>query len=234
MASALTHAHILGEQRLRRLVGDRVTQIWHSLPGYDKANLDQWLSQVLPLIDAGQRQSANLTDAYIARVLGRQPLGIDPGKVTGGAVRNGTSPETVYTRPFVTLWGKLGQSTPFAGASSAALARAVGTSAMDMQLAMRGTLGQVGEADSAIAGFQRVADGDACEFCQEVDGAQFRTEDPMPLHNNCGCSVEPVEYTRGQSLQPTPTPDTVAVHDHGELGPVLADPTQNFTSESQI
>jgi ribosomal protein S18 acetylase RimI-like enzyme len=43
-----------------------------------------------------------------------------------------------------------------------------------------------------IVGFQRVADGDACAFCGEIDGAFLKSDDPMPLHNNCGCSVEPV------------------------------------------
>jgi hypothetical protein len=53
--------------------------------------------------------------------------------------------------------------------------------------------------EEVIWGYQRVADGGACEFCLLLDGAQFRTDDPMPIHNNCGCGVEPVEYTRGQS-----------------------------------
>jgi len=57
-------------------------------------------------------------------------------------------------------------------------------------------------AEDIIWGYQRVADGDACEFCAMIDGAQFRTEDPMPIHPNCGCGVEPVEYTR---LTRTPT-----------------------------
>lgn len=43
-----------------------------------------------------------------------------------------------------------------------------------------------------IVGFQRVADPGACEFCQEVDGAYLKADDVMPLHNNCGCSVEPI------------------------------------------
>lgn len=47
-----------------------------------------------------------------------------------------------------------------------------------------------------IWGYQRVADGDACDFCAMLDGAQFRTDDPMPIHPGCGCGVEPVEYTR--------------------------------------
>jgi hypothetical protein len=51
-------------------------------------------------------------------------------------------------------------------------------------------------ADDIIWGYQRVADGDACQFCLMLDGAQFRTDSPMPIHPFCGCGVEPVEYTR--------------------------------------
>lgn len=229
MASPLARAHILGEQRLRRLVGRGVTRLWRALPGYDERDVDPWLARVLPLVLGGQRMSVALTEAYLARAMGRAPLGVNPERIIGSAARAGATPDEVYRRPFVTLWSALGEGKEFATAAQTALARAVGTSAMDMQLAMRGTLVEVGQADDEIMGFERVADDDACGFCMEVDGAQFRTEDAMPLHNHCGCGVEPVPYTRGQPLTPDPPPETVAIEEHGELGPVLGDPAHDFT-----
>jgi len=81
-------------------------------------------------------------------------------------------------------------------------------------------------ADEIIWGYQRVADGDACDFCAMLDGAQFRTDDPMPIHPGCGCGVEPVEYTRlskgrsrstgGRSSAPTDPANKIT---NGNLAP---------------
>jgi hypothetical protein len=52
----------------------------------------------------------------------------------------------------------------------------------------------------------------------------------MPLHNHCGCSLEPVL----DDVTPTPLPEGVAVHEHGELGLVLGDPAHDFTSAADV
>src|SRR5262245_59559383 len=98
MPSTLALAHIEAERRLRELTKQGLTRIWWALPGHDKVNLDQWLSECLPLVEAAQRASVALTDSYISRSLERPPVGIDPAEVIGAAVRAGTSPEEVYTR----------------------------------------------------------------------------------------------------------------------------------------
>lgn len=231
MASALAHSHIEAERRLRLLVTGSVEHIWRALPGYDRSNVDQWLSQVLPVIAAGQRQSASLTDAYIARVLGRRPLGIDRAEVTGATIRNGATPEEVYARPFVNVWTGLSKGVAFPDAVNAGLARATSTAAMDVQMSMRATANAVQQADPKIIGYERAADGGACEFCQEVDTAFVKSADAMALHNNCGCGLEPVTVqSRGQRVGSKGQHGTrVAIHDHGELGPVLAAPGDNFT-----
>jgi hypothetical protein len=243
MSSPLAQAHIEAERRLREVTVAAVETIWSGLPGYDRENVDEWLSKVLPVVAAAQRQSVNLTDAYLARALDRRPVGAGADQALIAGVRAGTSPAQVYERPFVTLWSKLGKGEEFAAASTAARARAGGMAAFDVQASMRDTLQLVGREDDSIWGYQRVADPGACSFCLKVNGAQFRTADPMPLHNFCGCGVEPVVYTRGVdnrnalsafNASPTPVPEGVAVHTHGEMGPVLADPAHHFTSESDL
>lgn len=229
MASALAEAHIEAQRRLRVLTGRGVTQIWNALPGYDRADVPTWLSAVVPLVNAAQRQSVALTDGYLAQAMNRAPLGINPDALIGAAVRNGTSPNEVYTRPMIALWSGLAEGKLWADASSAALARAVSSSAMDVQLSMARTAQEIGRVDPQLQKFQRVADGSACAFCQEVDGAILNSDDAMPLHNNCGCSVEPAD----DSASITPLPDSVAVNDHGELGPLLGDPSQSFMTEAE-
>lgn len=231
MPSPLASAHIEAERRLRVLTVQAVERIWANLHGYDRANLDEWLSRVLPVVSTAQRTSVIFTEAFLAQRLERAPLGVNPGELIGAGVRNGAAPAEVYERPFVTLWSKLGAGLDFADASSAALARATGTAAMDVQLSMRATANAVQEADEEIYGYERAADPGACNFCSEVDGAYVKEADAMPLHNNCGCGLEPLTAPHRRAAK---LPSGVVVHHHGELGPMLGAPGDHFTSESDI
>lgn len=399
MPTALADAHIEAERRLRLLVTTGLERAWRQLPGYDEEHVDGWLSQAVPLVLSGQRTSVALTDAYVARSMGRDPFGIDPDAVIGG-LRGDTTPEEVYRRPFVTVWTALkdarldgistgeyitsadarprekdyitqlvreakesrardgeiaarlsaahkqasfpkpdvvlsippdpGKADRFAGirarvasdlgsqaldpplreradipgyrgmtiserraataklggrfivtdparirgkrvlllddvvvsgeqareaigalkaagakdvkftalarakglpeALDAGLARATGSGAMDVQMAARGTFEAAEETEDGIYGYQRVADGAACAFCQMIDGAYVKSADAMALHNGCGCSLEPLTRPHARAAE---LPSGVSVHEHGELGQVLTDPAHNFTSEAQ-
>jgi hypothetical protein len=242
MATQLALAHIEGQRRIRVAAIAAVEDIWGNLSGYDEGNLKEWLAQVLPQIRGSQLQAAALARAYVARATERPLAGIDINELIGAAARNGTPPETVYQRPFISLWSELGEGKLWADAAAVAADRARAAAAMDCQMAMRNTLGAIGRADGYIWGYQRVADSAACDFCLEVDGGQFTSEEPMPLHNFCGCGAEPVVYTRGVAnsnalsafnAQVTPPPAGVAVNEHGELGPMLGAPGDHFMDEAE-
>lgn len=234
MASRLSKAHIEGQARLRQLVVRVLERVWSDLPGHDRENLDEWLSRVVPVVLTAQRSSVALTDAYLARALERQPLGISADEIIARN-RGDIQPEEVYSRPFVTVWSALGAGALYEDAVAAGLARATSTAAMDVQMAMRATADAVGRADDAIYGYERVADAGACQFCLEVDTAFVYSADAMALHNNCGCGLEPVtRETRGVRIgQKGQHGRRVAVRQHGELGTVLADPAHDFTTASQ-
>lgn len=230
MSTALARAHITAEARLRALVTQAVGVAWSGLPGYDEDNVDQFLSTAVPIVRAGQRQSIAVTEAFLARTLGRRPVGIVPDEILD-RLRNGAELDDVYRRPFVTVWTSLKENGLYDQAVAAGAARATSTAAMDVQLAMRGTMARVQEVDTSIRGYRRVADPGACTFCQAIDGAFVRSADAMALHNNCGCGLEPIVDA---NVTPSPMPDDIAVHEHGELGPVLGDPAHDFTGEHQL
>jgi Zn ribbon nucleic-acid-binding protein len=244
MASQLAKAHIEGERRIREYAKRGVGAAWLAQGAYDKETLPSFLRAALPSVQAAKRASVALTGAYIARSLERQPTGIDISQIVAG-VRNGVNPAEVYTRPYKRVWRALKEGVPWAEAVRYGLDSAVSSAATDVQLAMRDTMIAFRETDENLFGYQRVADASACPFCQELDGAQFRTDDPMPIHNNCGCGFEPVVYTRGvenarneeifqRILNEQGIPPSVAIENHGELGPVLGDPAHNFTSQSDL
>lgn len=236
MTDALTTAHITAQQRLRALAARGVAAVWSSLPAHNSENLDEWLTRVLPLIAAAQRQSALITDAYLARAIERPPIGLDLAQVTGASTRNGTPPEDVYKRPFITVWTAIGNGKTVADASAQGLARATATAETDVQLAMRETLRYVGLADTRIVGYQRVPDAGACKFCRTVAGQRYRVEQLMPIHPNCGCGVKVITADQRPAFTGNPENDLnitrdgvhAVVREHGELGPVLLDGNQHF------
>lgn len=243
----LVRAHILSLAGLRHGSETALTRIWRGLPAYDRPNLDQWLSEALPVVEAAQRQAAALTNAYVARAMERGPVGIDLTEVIGAAVRNGTPPETVYERPFIGVWSALKQGTEWEQAVAGGLSRATSSAAMDVQLSMRAASEVIDAADPNVYGYKRVANPSACNFCKEVDGAYIKGADGfvMGLHNHCGCGVEAlrephpgaVHLPDGTELRPYaygPLNDNVALREHGELGPVLVDPKQAFTSQADL
>lgn len=229
MPSRLSDAHIEAQARLRAAAAAGVAGAWVALDSWDRENIDEFLVAALPVVLAAQRTSVALTEAYIARFLDRQPIGLNPEPLLGAAVRGGVRPSEVYARPFVTLWSGLRDGRSFQDAFAAAGARARASAAVDVQLSMRATAGAVQGADRAIHGYRRVADASACKFCREVDGAFVKSATAMPLHNHCGCGLEPVTEAADHT---TELPPGVAVHEHGELGPVLTDPAHDFTTEA--
>lgn len=235
--SAQAQAHILAQAQLRAIAVQGVTNAWEGLPSYDEESVGPFLSLVVPLILAAQRRSAALTNAFLARSLGRPPVGMDIEQAIGPAIRNGIPPETVYRRPFVAAWSALKQHAPWEEAVRIGLERATGAAAMDVQNTMRHTLVQVGMRDDLILGYRRVPDADACPFCRLIAGRRYLVEDLLPVHPRCGCGVDVItaENRGGFSgkaendlaISPDGSIKATIAH-HGELGPLLVNADHSF------
>jgi hypothetical protein len=229
--SPLVDAHLTAQERLRVIVADAVAEAWNQLPGYNEADTEAFVARAVPLVLGGQRAAAQLTDGYVASAMDRAALGLDMESVIGAAARNGTPLEEVYRRPFVTVWTALKNGRPYEDAVASGLARVREAAVMDVQLAHRASLQAIQDGDPSIRGFRRVANGAACQFCLSIDGAIVSSASAMALHTGCGCGLEPLT---GGSVRASATPDAVAVHEHGELGPVLTDPSHDFTGPQDL
>jgi hypothetical protein len=226
----LAAIHLQAQARLRRLVAGAIAAAWQGLGSYDEEDVDQFVDAAVPIVLAGQVQAIALTEAFIVRRLGLVPIGLDPADLTGAAVRSGVGPEEVYRRPFVNVWTALGKSVPWDEAVNAGEARATASAEMDVQLSHRASYGALQQAEPRIRGYRRRANPDACSFCVLVNGAFVKSATAMPLHNRCGCGLDPVM----QDVAVSSIPDGVAVHEHGELGPLLTDPAHDFTTANEI
>lgn len=255
---------------VRKRVSARVERNWRQLGSWSEADVDRFLGATLPVVDAGQRRTVSLTDAYLARVARRRAVGLVADDLIGSAVRNGTDPAVVYRRPFVQLWSALKAGTQFSDAMNAAGARAAQSAATDVSLTMRASADAFdaqAEFESRVIGWERVLDPDACAFCATASTQRYNSANLSPIHLNCQCGIAPVfaendraikDFNRqvlrnikdanagkdapywkarhfrvdGQTGEVI-LPD-VAVHTHGELGPVLADAAHAFTSAADI
>jgi hypothetical protein len=132
----------------------------------------------------------------------------------------------VYRRPFVQVWAALSAGSVWRQAVHAGLARVQATAEMDVQLASRAMFGEVQREYDDVFGYQRVSNPGACEYCAAIDGAFVKSADAMPIHNRCGCTLEPLSEPHPRSA----TPSEVAVHEHGELGAVVTAADHDFTT----
>lgn len=261
---------------VRKRVSARVERNWRTLGSWDQADVDRFLAATLPVVDAGQRRTISLTDAYLARATRTRAVGLPVDDLVGAAVRNGAEPAVVYTRPFVQLWSALSDGARFMDAMNAAGVRAAQSASTDVSLSMRASADAfqvaspaqaTGPAESKIIGWERVIDPDACAFCATASTQRYKSANLDPLHANCQCGIAPVfrendrairDFNRqvlrnikdanagqsgnywqarhfrvdgqtGEVILPE-----VAVHEHGELGAVLADAAHDFTGPAQI
>jgi hypothetical protein len=226
-------------RKTRDAVANAVRHHWQSLPAYRDEQVEPFVKRVVPLVEAGQRRAISLTDAYMSHVLKERPIGLQFDSLIGASARNGVDPATVYARPFTTVWTSI-ERLGFEAAVVKGLDRLMSTAEMDVALSARDASKAFGMASSRVAGFMRVADPGCCDFCQSINGVRVAREDAAPLHNRCGCTVEPIEVGSPQasgdftSFAPGAVFGDTQIEFHGELGPVITNKHNHFTGPNDL
>lgn len=246
--SELTRRYQQELRRTRSTVADHLERQWRALPDHRDDRIDPFLNTVLPVVRAGQARAVALTSAYLSQKTKlSNPIGLDTDRLIGAAVRNGIDPADVYKRPFVTTWSSI-EKIGYALAIEKGLSRLRSTAEMDIAMSARDALLSFGEAfnsaggsGSRIVGWVRVADPACCDFCQMLDGVRTGPSEPQPLHNNCGCTADPIEVDSSNAsgidsanLTPGDTVEQVRIEEHGEMGPLITDKADDFTSFADL
>lgn len=158
---------------------------WDSLGSYRDRDIDALVKLVVPRVQAGQIQVANLTAAYFREIGGSAP--VDAKLVTGG---RGMPADEVYRRPANTVYTKLSQGASVRDAVSAGRDRLGSLVTTDLQMA------KVRQADrslesAGVASFRRVLTGrENCALCVIASTQSYRRGDLMPIHPGCDCTVD--------------------------------------------
>lgn len=246
----LADTNIVAVQRISAAVTSFVERAWWSLT--DWHDPDSWMAQVLPVLRAGQVQTAAVTDAYLAAVLSEmtgeyvEPVAPEEEDVT--ELRIGVSMLDAYRRPFHQVWWRQSEGDEFPDALRSGLARAKQMTSFDLQLAKRQAAQIALMSTGTVTHYRRVLSGDEnCETCTLASQRTFFVRDLMAIHANCDCTVMPVieglDPALNLNLQRAPrewqeTPKTIQrrearrkrrernesfIKQHGELGPVLTD-----------
>lgn len=229
-----------GLARIRMAVSRSVERYWGDLPAYNANNVESFTFLAQETVGAGQRAALALTDGYMAALTEEAPIGLAGREsLRYEALRNGAAFNDVYRRPFVTVWEQLKAGTNYVDAVQAGLNRAASTARMDVALAARAGSREFCQEFERIVGVQRVPDGNACAFCIMASTQRYTTNDLMPIHNNCGCTTEPIMSSQRSNFSgqvkndldlDAPTDLALGYEYHGELGPVLVNGDHNFDS----
>lgn len=261
-ASVLDRRYQEAYAGIRARAAAAIAAAWAGLSSYDEADVAPFVDVAVPAVLAGQRQVVAVANAYLARATRTQVANLPIPTLIGSGVRGGTAPADVYRRPFVTVWTALKNDTPWEDAVKSGLERAASTAETDIALSNRAAAVAYAERSSArIIGWERVPDGDACDFCELASTQSYNTGTLLPLHSRCGCTPKPIEegdargtgvirpdvlarlkvdgvkvYRNGtvRTYGGTGEPTGVVVHEHGELGPVLAREGDTFTGPADI
>jgi hypothetical protein len=205
--------------RLRQQVTDYVRDVWLSLGNYHDEDIERFIAQVLPVVEAGQHQAAVLTDGYLslldAAVTGTasKPLGIPPGAMTTEALR-GVPGDEVYRRPATTLYRALSAGHSFPDAVSQGLNRATSLAETGQQLARTHTSQRVLSTKTAVAGYRRsLTGGRSCALCIVAATQRYHRAELMPIHPGCDCGITTIyrDHDPGHVIDPDQLSDVHAL-----------------------
>jgi hypothetical protein len=241
---------------------EQFTQARFAAGQYRDADLVRFLNEVVPVIKAGQQQVAALTDSYLAQLL-TDLLGVPvpPTGLIDTSQLRGITADEVYARPFVTVRTELAAGKDLEAAIRSGQTRLSDLVATDMQLAKTHQTRQAYAGNDRVTGFQRVLTGaKSCALCSIASTQKYRRGDLLPIHPGCDCSTRPLTDTSapwnqaeadarleathqevqsriGTQDRGARAPDyrkQLIVHEHGEIGPVLAVRGQHFTGPADI
>jgi hypothetical protein len=198
---------------------------------YRDADLERFIKQVVPAVLAGRRRVSSLTDSHLSQTLSAT-LGrpVAPRGPIDTALLRGVAPGEVYSRPYVVVRTKLSKDQSLDAAINAGLARLSDLVLTDMQMAKTYTAQSVLSQTEGINGYRRTLTGASCQLCSDASRQRYHSGDLMPIHPGCDCGVEPLEGATGRVIESK----AVTVHEHGEIGPLLALVGQHFTGPSAI
>jgi hypothetical protein len=255
----LVAAHAAARDRLSQAAtGYAAGQMEAFTDWYDTLAIRQLAMRISGRVQAAQRQTAAVTDSYLARVLsallGRGVPKVGTVPVT--TLRTGVTPAAPYGRIADQYRYRRALDMSEVEAVELATERARVVANTDVSLAFRAQSRKV-MLSRPVDGWRRIVHpelsrGGTCGLCIAASDRVYHRGDLMPLHARCECTVLPIVNGKdpGKSLDGAALEKLYAeagstaaaklkrtryvVNDHGELGPVLAKEGDHFRGPEEV
>lgn len=255
----LVDAHSLERQKLSDRATRSVKSIVRNFAGwYDHDEITDMTERVVAVVEAAQRQTASVTDAYLQRVASEvftgavRPSGlIDPSKLREGVTHAGA-----YGRLADQYRFQASQGTSLSAAQRAVVARAASMAGTDLDLAFRAQSRNF-MVKNRVDGYRRIirperAKSGTCGLCIAASDRMYSRSDLLPIHGGCGCGVLPVKGSQdpgqevnredlerlyddaGSTAADELRATRYVVNEHGEIGPVLSKAGDNFRGPNDL
>jgi hypothetical protein len=250
--------------RLVRGLGVRVAGAFTNLGSWRDADFERFTKMIEPTLTGGRLQAARLQVGFyqqMAKARGEafSSPSISASDFTVPKLRNGAAAQEVYRRPFVDVYTALSQKKDMTQAIFSGANRISSIVSTDMQLARRNAGFMSRGANDNIVGYARTLTGsENCALCYTASTQRYRRGELMPIHPGCDCGEMPIfgDQDPGQVIDDIRLDATheavearfgfsdpgaraidyrsIAIREHGELGPMLTVADQHFTGPGSI
>ena len=182
-ALLVRYRRMLSSQRSN--TSSALAAMWDRLGRYDEADVAAFVRTTAPLLNGAKAATVATSTAFNSQL-----LGVAPPSVAAEAVATVAD----MRAPFTAVWHALSQGRPYEEAVAAGRSSTVATGETFLQSTARQTGDAVAAASGRDVRWQRVAEPNACDWCQERDGGiYFSSADGDYGHTNCHCDVIPLE-----------------------------------------
>jgi hypothetical protein len=185
----LVNAYAATVEAVRNRVVAYATAMWSASPSLRDADVNALVSRIVPAVQAGQLQVANLTNAYITQLAAMEGITARPVAVDRDAILGyrGVPAPDVYRRPAVTTYTKLATGQPFENAKAAGLARLTSILATDLQQARTRQAQKVYSGSGFEYTVRTLTGNENCALCVIASTQRYHKSELMPIHPGCDC-----------------------------------------------
>lgn len=161
------------------------TRAWDELGTYDRDSIETFTRRVAPTIAGSKTAAANTATGYYSTLLAVRPPAINVARL---------ATLFVPAAGFLAYWHALKEGRDHAEALSAGRSMVEAATSNAVVSTARRTGDAVAAATGQrTAGWRRVLDGKACEWCQVVSTQRYRTAESADFgHDRCGCTAVPI------------------------------------------
>jgi hypothetical protein len=204
-ADTLTDAYMAAVGQVRTRVLSYARLMWGSSTSLRDADVETLVARIVPVVQAGQLQVANLTNAYISRLAVLSGVIAERADISREVIDyRGTEASIVYTRPANTVYTALSRGADFKTAKQQGLDRLVSIASTDLQQ----TRNRQATAAYSRSGFEyterTLSGAENCGLCVIASTQRYRVGELMPIHPGCDCGQRGVKAQSdpGQIINP--------------------------------